>query len=253
MSHLINDTIKTILDHRSIRKFKDQSLLDEQIKLLIESAQMASTSSFIQAYTIIGVEDKTKKNKLAELAGNQPYVETNGHFFVFCADFYRHTVGSDIEEANVESSIETTEKFMVSLIDASLAAQNAAIAAESMGLGICYIGGLRNNIAKVSELLNLPEYVIPLFGLAVGVPATKTDQKPRLPMESVYYKDAYPSDKAPIAQGLNHYNETISNYYHERTNGERNDRWTEQMSRMLKKPTRPEMKDFVTKKGFMKS
>ncbi|MGJ9383901.1 oxygen-insensitive NADPH nitroreductase [Salipaludibacillus sp. CF4.18] len=250
---MLNDTIKTILSHRSIRKFTDESLSDEQIKLLVESAQMASTSSFIQAYTIIGVEDHSKKRKLSELAGNQPYVETNGHFFVFCADLYRHRVGSELEETNVEDSLESTEKFMVSLIDASLAAQNAAIAAESMGLGICYIGGLRNDITKVSELLNLPDYVIPLFGLAVGVPATKSDQKPRLPIENIYYKDAYPSNKDAVTEGLHHYNDIISDYYHNRTSGKRSDRWTEQVSQMLSQPSRPDMKDFVNKKGFMKS
>ncbi|PYZ93332.1 oxygen-insensitive NADPH nitroreductase [Salipaludibacillus keqinensis] len=249
----MNETMKTILNHRSIRKFKDQPLAEQEIEQLVHAAQMASTSSYIQAYSIIGVENKQTKAELATLAGNQPYVEQNGHFFVFCADLYRHTVAAEMEDLEITPAIESTEKFMVAVIDASLAAQNAAVAAESLGLGICYIGGLRNEIEKVSELLQLPEYVIPLFGMAVGVPDAETDQKPRLPLENVYYKETYPNEKQKVQQGLENYNETISAYYHDRTDGKRSDRWTEQMSNMLKTPRRMHMKDFVQGKGFMKS
>lgn len=76
----MNEMIETILNHRSVRSFKDEPLTEEQIKIIISSAQSASTSSYIQAYSIIGVTDKKKKKKLAELAGNQSYVELNGHF-----------------------------------------------------------------------------------------------------------------------------------------------------------------------------
>lgn len=86
----MNNTIETILNHRSIRSFTDELLTAEEIDTLVKSAQAASTSSYVQAYSIIGVTDKEKKRKLAALAGNQPYVENNGHLFVFCADLYRH-------------------------------------------------------------------------------------------------------------------------------------------------------------------
>ncbi|UJW58319.1 oxygen-insensitive NADPH nitroreductase [Bacillus sp. A116_S68] len=248
----MNDTLKTLLNHRSIRKFKDEPLSQEHITSIIKSAQMASTSSFIQAYTIIGVTDKAIKSQLAHLSGPQPYVEQNGHFFVFCADLYRHTIAGTMEKTAVTTSLESTEKFMVAVIDASLAAQNATIAAESMGYGICYIGGLRNDMKKVSELLSLPDYVIPLFGLAVGIPDTQTDQKPRLPMESIYYENTYPKDTDTIYLGLESYNDTITNYYESRTQGERKDRWTEQISRMLSKPKRTDMKDVVQQKGFLR-
>ena len=97
-------------------------------------------------------------------------MENNGHFFVFCADLYRHEIASEMENKDVSTSIESTEKFMVALIDAALAAQNAAVAAESLGLGICYIGGIRNHLDEVCELLKTPKRVVPLFGLAVGYP-----------------------------------------------------------------------------------
>src|SRR5690606_24380702 len=153
-------------------------LTNEQIRMIVESAQAASTSSFIQAYSIIGVKDPDKKQKLAAIVGNQAYVAENGHFFVFCGDLYRHQVISNLEEKDLSTSLESTEKFMVATIDAALAAQNAVLAAESLGLGACYIGGLRNNLDEVCEILNIPEFVIPLFGIAVGYPAQIPDKKP---------------------------------------------------------------------------
>jgi FMN reductase (NADPH) len=135
----MNQVIETLINHRSIRSFEDKALTQEQIELIVRSAQAASTSSYIQAYSIVGVTDPSKKKRLAELAGNQPYVERNGQFFIFCADLYRHDQIGRMEKEDVITSIESTEKFMVAIIDATLAAQNAAIAAESMGLGICML------------------------------------------------------------------------------------------------------------------
>ncbi|MBM7703823.1 oxygen-insensitive NADPH nitroreductase [Metabacillus iocasae] len=246
----MNSVIETILDHRSIRQYKDEPLTDKQIQTLVKSAQAASTSSYIQSYSIIGVKKKNTKEKLAELAGNQPYVAQNGHLFIFCADLHRHDVVAEMEQKDVTTSLESTEKFMVALIDASLAAQNAAIAAESMGLGVCYIGGLRNNLEEVSELLHLPKRVVPLFGLTVGYPIDQADKKPRLPMEHVYHEEVYESNHDVYKNQLLQYNKQISSYYNERTNGKRKDTWTGQMAEMLSVPTRMYMKEFVEKKGF---
>lgn len=246
----MNTVIETILNHRSIRSFEDKPLTREQIEIIVESAQAASTSSYIQAYSIIGVTDRVKKKKLAELAGNQTYVEENGHFFVFCADLYRHEYIGKMEGRDVISSIESTEKFMVALIDASLAAQNASLAAESLGLGICYIGGIRNNLEEVGELLNIPERVIPLFGLAIGYPKKVTDKKPRLPLSHVYHEEQYNIDN--YEEELKSYNNVISSYYKERTGGKRTDTWTEQMANMLEKQSRMYMKNYVEGQKFNK-
>jgi FMN reductase (NADPH) len=246
----LNPVIDTILNHRSIRKFEDRPLPKEQIETLLKCAQAASTSSFIQAYSIIGVENKETKGRLAELAGNQSYVETNGHLFVFCADLHRHEVIASMENQDLTTSLQSTEKFMVGLIDASLAAQNAFLAAESLGLGACYIGGIRNNLDAVCDLLHIPTRVIPLFGMVVGYPLQQTDKKPRLPVQHVYHQEMYQQDSAIYEQQLQEYNKLISTYYHDRTQGKRNDTWTEQMAKMLNTPKRMYMKEFVEKKGF---
>ncbi|TCI65798.1 oxygen-insensitive NADPH nitroreductase [Exiguobacterium sp. SH0S2] len=248
----MNQIIETLLNHRSVRSFTDETLTDEQIRLIVESAQRASTSSFIQAYSIIGVTDPEKKARLAEIAGNQQYVVDNGHFFVFCADLYRHELIGQLQEAAVNPTLETDEKLLVAVIDAALASQNAVVAAESMGLGICYIGGIRNDMSAVKELLGLPERVLPLFGLAVGVPAHVEDQKPRLPLEHIYHENTYDADPIQLKQELTAYDQTIHDYYVARGSNQRSDTWTGQMGRMLSKPTRLDVKDFLKTQGYLK-
>jgi FMN reductase (NADPH) len=241
----MNEVTNLLMDHRSVRHFEDKPLTREQIETIVLSAQAASTSSFVQAYSIIGVTDKEKKAKLAEFAGNQSYVAENGHFFVFCADLHRHEVIGQMENKDVIPTIESTEKFMVAIIDAALAAQNAVIAAESMGMGICYIGGIRNNLEGVAELLKTPDRVIPLFGLAVGYPSKKNDKKPRLPLQHIYHENEYKQDEEGFREELEMYNRIISEYYNERTGGRRMDTWTGQIGGMMEKQTRMYMKDFV--------
>ncbi|MFJ5964203.1 oxygen-insensitive NADPH nitroreductase [Bacillus sp. NPDC093026] len=246
----MNKTIETILNHRSIRSFTDERLTKEEVLTLVKSAQAASTSSNVQAYSIIGVTDQDKKAKLAELAGHQPYVENNGHLFVFCADLKRHEYIAQKAGKNHQEALENTEAFLISVIDAALAAQNVSVAAESMGLGICYIGGLRNQLVEVSDLLETPSYVLPLFGLVVGHPANQSSQKERLPIELIYHENTYQQDEAHLDRYLQEYDERMSRYYEKRTNGERKDTWSQQMIRSFSQPKRAYLDDFVKEKGF---
>ncbi|WP_170008649.1 oxygen-insensitive NADPH nitroreductase [Bacillus fonticola] len=246
----MNDTIKTIIAHRSVRKFKSEPLTEETIHTLVQSAQAASTSSYIQAYSIIGVTDPDKKKQFSQFAGSQEYVAENGHFFVFCADLHRHDWMAKRAGEDISEMLDSTEKFMVACIDAALAAQNMAIAAESMGLGLCYIGGIRNNLEEVTKILETPDRVLPLFGMAIGVPAKETSQKPRLPRAHVYHENTYKDEH--YEETLQEYDDIIQSYYTERTKGKRTDTWSEQMVRMLSNPTRMYMKEFVEKKGFNK-
>lgn len=248
----MNPVIETILAHRSVRSFEDRELSKEQIETIVRCAQAGSTSSYVQAYSIIGVTDDEKKKQLAEIAGNQMYVADCGHLFVFCADLHRHEVIGQMEQADVLPSVESTEKFMVGVIDATIAAQNAALAAESMGLGICYIGGLRNNLPAVCEILHIPERVVPLFGMVVGYPKKINQQKPRLPIEHIYSENRYPQNESEYINQLENFNKIVQDYYIKRTNGKRNDTWTSQVAKTFEKQSRMYMKDFVKKQGLNK-
>lgn len=244
----MNEMIENLLSHRSIRKFKSKQLNQQQIESIVSSAQHASTSSYMMAYSIIGVTDESKKEQLAEITG-QSYVKHNGHFLIFCADLNRVTVKATSDEyENMLDNLENSEHFLVSAIDAALAAQNAAIAAESMGLGICYIGSIRNNIAAVDELFHLPKHVIPLFGMAIGYPAHHPESKPRLPIDAVYFENGYQDHK----EALDRFDEKIGKYYAKRSENNRKDTWTDQMKRRFQKTIRMDVTDHVKNKGFNK-
>lgn len=251
----MNAIIESLCRHRSIRQYEDTPLTDEQIAWIVRSAQSASTSSMVQAYSIIGIRSPETKRRLADLAGNQPQVADNGHFFVFCADLHRHEQALRMEEIDpgnpqYASALNSVEWFMLGLIDASLAAQNAAIAAESMGLGVCFVGGLRNKLQEVAELLGTPDRVLPLFGLSVGYPAQDVGIKPRLPLDHVYHEETYERDEHRYQTQLTDYNERLSAYYRERTGGKRSESWTASMVAKLRKEQRQYLKSFLSSIRF---
>jgi FMN reductase (NADPH) len=237
-----NPTIHTLLNHRSIRKFKKQTLSEEQIKLLVECAQAASTSSFTQSFSIIGVEDPAIKKQLREISGDQPYVEENGYFFVFVADQYRNKQIGEQNGADT-SVLDTTQRLTVALGDAAFAAQNMAVAAESMGLGICYIGSIQRDIEKTSKILQLPEYTFPVFGLAVGYPDQEPEKKPRLPFENIFHRNVY--GRTTNEEALKQYDQQVASYYHTRTGGHRDETWTDQIAQGLSVPPRFALKPFL--------
>ncbi|MGE6473395.1 oxygen-insensitive NADPH nitroreductase, partial [Serratia proteamaculans] len=161
----MNPVIETILAHRSIRSFTDQKITPDQLSTIISAGIAASSSSLLQVNSIIRVTDKDKREQLAILAGNQAYVASAAEFLVFCIDYQRHYA------INPEVKPELIELTLIGAVDAGIMAQNFLLAAESMGLGGVYIGGLRNSPKEVDELLELPPYCAVLFGMCLGYPA----------------------------------------------------------------------------------
>lgn len=243
-----NPTLELLKQHRSIRKFTQQTISPDLITSIIEAGQAAATSSFIQACTVIQVTDEHKREQLAECAGNQGYVATAPEFLVFCADMQRHKLVCDMHQAEMLSGF--TEQFITATVDCGLFAQNCATAAESMGLGVVYIGGIRNQIARVSELLELPDLVYPVFGMCIGYPDQDPEVKPRLPLSVVLKQDSY--DDSTDADSIREYDLRVRDYYRSRTGGNKEMSWSEQISGMLVKEARPHMLDFLHSKGFLK-
>ncbi len=205
----MRDFFDLLASHASVRKFLPQPIPDEHVTSAVTAAQMASTSSHVQAYSILRITDSETRARLVELTGGQPYVEQSGAFFVVCADERRHRLLFDREGSTHERNLET---YLVAVIDASLFAQNLALAFESMAYGICFIGGLRNDLDTVDELLELPEHVMPLYGLCVGVPEERSEPKPRLPLDAVLFDDRYPSDEAML-RAMDTYDADMQQYY----------------------------------------
>lgn len=242
----MNNVMNLLKSHTSVRKFKDQPVHDELVKEMIQAGQYASTSNHIQAYTVIRVKDQAKKNTLATLSGNQPYISECPLFLVFCADLNRLEKACKMNQEVIESS--STEIFIMATVDAALLAQNVMIAAESAGLGGVYIGGIRNHPQEVCELLQIPDHVYPVFGMCLGYPEKLNATKPRLPLSIILKDDSYST--AGDEEALKEYDQLISNYYKERTNNKRSNTWTEGIAGFLKEKQRPHMKDFLHSKGF---
>ncbi|MCH8552607.1 MAG: oxygen-insensitive NADPH nitroreductase [Natronospirillum sp.] len=244
----MTDTLSTLQNHRSIRKFTDEPVPQEHLEAYIRAGQAAATSSFIQATTVIQVNAQDQREQMAEWAGNQAYIVSAPVFLVFCADMRRHELVCDMHQAEMLSGF--TEQFMTATIDVALFAQNVVVAAEADGLGICYIGGLRNNPDKVSTALELPELVYPVFGLCIGHPDQNPEVKPRLPLSVVLKQDRY--EDGADADTIRDYDAAVWHYYETRTGGNKSMTWSEQISGMLKKEARPHMLPFLQQRGFLR-
>lgn len=242
----MNQVLNVMQAHRSIRKFKAAAVEEDLVRNILEAAQWASTSNFIQAYTIIRVNDSEKRARIAELAGPQEWVAQCPLFLVFCADLKRSEQACGMHGIAMVKGY--TEQFIVATVDAALVAQNTMLAAESLGLGGVYIGGIRNDPQKVCELLEIPDLVYPVFGMCLGYPDDDPESKPRLPLDVVLKEDRYTdtSEHTLLAE----YDRACCEYYNQRACSNRDDTWTRQISQMISQAMRPHMQAFVESKGF---
>jgi nitroreductase len=242
----MNSFIDLIKSHRSIRKFSDKSVEIKILHTILEAGQSASTSNHVQAYTVINVEDQSMREKLAGWCGDQRWVKEAPVFLVFCADLNRLDTACRMRGKAMARGY--FEQFIIATVDAALFAQNTMLAAESLGLGGVYIGGIRNNPQKVCDLLKIPDEAYPVFGMCLGYPAEAPNLKPRLPLGAVLKTDTYGTegDKAL----LNAYDRVTRQYYKTRDSNIKDDSWTMQISAYLSQALRPHMKSFLEDKGF---
>ena len=185
-------TIRGLLAHRSVRAFDRRPIEPAIVDTLIAAAQSASTSSNLQSWSVVVVRDETHKSAVATLAGDQQFIREAPLFLVFVADWAR---GAAISRSRGEAAegIEYFDSTLVATIDAAIAAQNAVVAAESLGLGAVFVGAVRNRPDELSALLGLPDASYPVVGVAVGWPdhANPARVKPRLPQSVVRHDERY--------------------------------------------------------------
>lgn len=254
-------TLETLLAHRSIRKYTDEPISDDMLTAILQAGRAVSTSSYLQAASIVRVTDPAKRCAFRQISNDlsadeynrlladgkrlgHGYVESCAEFLVFCMDGHRH------KTLVPEAQLDWTEVALIGAIDAALMAQNVLAAAESLGLGGVYIGSLRNDIERASELLELPDHVVPLFGLCLGHPdmtaVANQSQRPRLPLDVLVSTNTYtPADEKVLAQ----YNDTVKDYYSSR---KVDMDWSAQIAATFGEPVRPFMLDFLNAKGFAK-
>lgn len=253
-------TIETLLNHRSVRKYTGEPISDEMLQAILEAGRAVSTSSFLQATSIIRVVDAAKRTQLRQISCNMSeadynealangerlghgYVESCAEYLIFCMDAKRHNQLADVQT-------DWTEVTLIGAIDAALMAQNVLAAAESLGLGGVFIGSLRNDIERAGEILGCPKHVVPLFGLCLGHPDWESkinqSQRPRLPLDVLVSTDTYQeADEA----ALNSYNEQVREYYQ----GRKLDLdWRAQIAQTFGGEVRPFMLEYLQKQGFAK-
>ncbi len=241
--HEIHELLRS---HRSIRKFTGGPLADDVLADIVRSGQSAATSSNLQATTVIRVRDPEVRAEIAEVAGGQRQIESAGAFTVWCADLRRTGLACTMAGGSMTTGM--TEQFIIATVDVALAAQNAVVAAEAQGYGICYIGAVRNDPQRVADLLGLPDHVYPVFGLCIGQPDQDPEVKPRLPIEVVLKDDVY--DDAGDRERIEAYDETVREYYRTRTGGKKDSSWTEEMAGLVDGERRPHMRQFLADRGF---
>jgi nitroreductase len=209
-----NDSLETLLAHRSVRSYLSAPLQPGTLEWLVAAAQSAASSANMQTWSVVAIEDPERKAELCKLANNQAYINQAPVFLVWLADLGRLAHIAD-NRGLPHVALDYIELLVKAIVDATVAAQNATVAAESIGLGTLYIGAIRKSTQEVATLLNLPPFVFPIFGMCVGYPNPEVQAavKPRLPQPAVFHRETY--KLAEQDEAIAHYNDIMKKFYTE--------------------------------------
>ncbi len=241
------DVIDLLKHHVSVRDFKDEPLSPAIKQRLLTAAHAGSSSNFVQATSIIEITDQTVRAEIADISQSAAYVKKSGAFYVFVADLYRQATILKARHQDL-TPITTMESLLVSVVDTAIAGENMAVAAESLGLGICFIGGIRNDLQRIKELLHLPKYTVHLFGLTIGEPLTKNEVKPRLPLKNFVSENQY---QPAVFTDLRQYDQVMADYYLHRASHAKVMDWSTSQSQFFAEVRRPAVASFLQEQGFM--
>ena len=233
--------IRTQLAHSSVRAFTNEPVTAELRTQILDAARAASTSCALQVTSIIRVTDPALRARIAELSGGQAHVAAAPEFWVFCADYHR------LQLLCPEADLGWIEQFLVGCLDTGIMAQNAFTALESLGLGGCFIGGIRNGITEVSALLRLPQNVFPVVGIAFGHPAVRNPVKPRLPATITFMENGY---EEPAPAELDAYDATMRAYYAGRGSNAREATFRDSIHPVIARERRRFLLDYLQTQGF---
>ncbi len=247
-------TLDLILAHASVRRYKPDPIPAPLVETLVRAGQRASTSSNMQTYSVVATTNKEKRLALSKIAGGQKHVAQAPLFLTWCADRFRLERACELR--GYTQNIGTMENFLVAAVDAAIAAQNTALAAESLGLGICYIGAIRSDPAAIIKLLKLPKGVFPITGMTIGYPATETHTRPRLPQKSILHWETYQQnqdesllayDQAMIKTGI-YKNRQVP--IPEKEGETESYGWMEHTARRVSQEIRSNLRAEIEKQGF---
>lgn len=181
--------LDVLLNHRSIRKYKNQPIPADILNEIIGAGCIASTTGNMQVYSIVNTTRVEIKEMLAPAHFNQKMILAAPNVLTFCADFNRFKRWCIQNHAT--PGYDNFLSFFTAAIDALLVAQNVAVAAESKGLGICYLGTTIYNAEKIIEVLNLPKGVVPVTTITLGWPDEDPQKVDRLPLKAILHQETY--------------------------------------------------------------
>ena len=189
----MNEILRQLYERKSVRVFEDRPISAEDKAAILEAAILAPTAGCKQFYTILDITDQALKERLAVTCHNQPFIAKAKMVLIFLADCSKWYLG--FKDAGADPMKPGPGFLLLAAADACIAAQNAVTAAESLGIGSCYIGDILENAEEHRKLLDLPSYVVPAAMLVFGYPAEsqKTREKPlRAGIDKVVSENTYP-------------------------------------------------------------
>lgn len=184
--------LRRVLMRRTQRRYEARAVPESLVRLLLAAAASSSSKSDFQQASVLWLQDRTRRDGLATLFPDMPWIGTAPVFLVFLGDARRLERLGQLRSHPVENG--ALEGFFNATVDAALALQTCVLAAETLGLGTCPISVLRNRIAEVAAILALPEKVFPVAGLCLGWPAQAGFISMRLPLEATVHIDQYDDD-----------------------------------------------------------
>jgi nitroreductase len=193
--------LRQVLMRRTHRRYAERPVPEPLLRLLLATAFSASSKSDFQQGSVIRVEDRHRRDRLAALVPDMPWIGNAPVFLVFCGDAHRLERIGELRGHRQENG--KLEGFFNAAIDAALVLQTFILAAETVGLGCCPISVIRNHAEAAAEILGLPDKVFPVAGLCVGYPALAGHTSMRLPLEVTVHTDHY--DDQPLAEAIDAY------------------------------------------------
>ncbi|MFT7597928.1 MAG: nitroreductase [Acidimicrobiales bacterium] len=248
-------TIRAMLEHRTCRDYLDQPLEDGLLDLVLAAAFSTPSKSDLQQCSVVVVDDPVRRAAIAELIPTMPWIADCARFLLFCGDSRR--IRGVAEQQETEFANDHLDAFLNAAGDAATHLSSFIWAAESVGLGTCPISVVRNHIAEVAQIVELPQHVFPFAGLCVGWPRELRRLSPRLPTTVTVHRDVYDDSEAPNL--IADYDKRRAGAYQPPDDQQLDtDRWgvaefygwSTEKSRMVARRERDQLAEFLTDQGF---
>lgn len=233
----MNEVLKQLHQRKSVRVYENRPVEEDKKRAILEAAIQAPSAGNMALYTILDITDRELKEKLSVSCDNQPFIATAPMVLIFCADYRRwYDVFCDCVE---EVRKPAMGDLFLAQADTLIAAQNAVVAAQSLGLGSCYIGDITENFEYHQKLLNLPRYVVPAAMLCIGYPTEQQLRRPKPPrhaVEDLVHENGYDLEKSArmntmLSRQQNLEGEALTDYIRRFCKRKWNSEFSKEMSR----------------------